>query len=67
MAVHEGTPPVLRDTAPGLPKKGPPWGIEGEPGGPKTFALKRPFEADSEGEDVGHFGHHKQIPGCIKM
>jgi hypothetical protein len=65
-AVHEGTPPVLRDTAPGLPKQGPPWDIEGEPGGPKNFESKRPFEADNEGDAAGHFGHQKNKPGRIK-
>jgi hypothetical protein len=65
LAVHEGTPPVLRDTAPGLPKQGPPWGIEGEPGGSKNAALKRPFEAENEGDAAGHTGHRKP-PGHNK-
>ena len=60
LATHEGTPPVLRDIAPGLPKQGPPWDIEGEPGGPKKFALKRPFEANNKGDATGHLGHHKR-------
>jgi len=62
LAAHEGTPLVLRDTAPGLPKKGPPWDIEGEPGGPKIFALKRPYEADNEGDATGHTGHLENQP-----
>jgi hypothetical protein len=65
LAAHEGVPLVLRDSAPGLPKKGPPWDIEGELGGSKDFALKRPFEADSEGDAAGHLGHQKK-PGRIK-
>ena len=66
-AAHEGAPLVLRDSAPGLPKKGPPWDIEGEPRGPKIFALKRPFEANNESDAVGHTGHHKKIPGPTKI
>ena len=66
LAAHEGAPPVLRDSAPGLPKKGPPWDIEGELGGSKDFALKRPSEADSEGDAAGHLGYHKNKPGRIK-
>jgi len=58
LAAHEGAPLVLRDTAPGLPKKGPPWNIEGEPGSSKNFALKRPFEANNEGDA----GHHENQP-----
>src|SRR5216683_8399259 len=65
-AAHEGTPLVLRDTAPGLPKQGPPWGIEREPGGRQTFESKRPFEADIEGDAVGHFGHHKRSLVTLK-
>src|SRR6266851_816180 len=60
-------PLVLRDSAPGLPKKGPPWDIEGEPGGLKIFTLKRPFEANNEGDAAGHTGHHKKIPGPTKI
>ena len=67
MAAHEGAPLVLRDLAPGLPKKGPPWDIEGEPGGLKIFTLKRPFEANNEGDATGHTGHHKKIPGPTKI
>ena len=63
LAVQECAPLVLRDTAPGLPKQGLPWGIEGEPGGSKIFALKRPFEADNEGDDVGH---HRSLPSHIR-
>ena len=66
-AAHEGTPSVLRDMAPGLPKQGPPWGIEGEPGGSKNFESKRPFEANIEGNATGHFGQEKRIPGCTKI
>ncbi len=66
LAAYEGTPLVLRDMAPGLSKQGPPWDIEGEPGGPKNFALKRLFEADNEGNATGHFGYHKKIPSCIQ-
>jgi len=65
-AAHEGVPLVLRDTAPGLPKQGPPWDIEGEPGEMKAFKLKRPFEAENEGDAVGHFGQEKRIPGYTK-
>ena len=64
-AAHEGMPLVLRDSAPGLPKQGPPWGIEGEPGGSKNFTLKRPFEANKS-NDVGHTGHHRSQPCRIK-
>ena len=53
LAAHEGAPPVLRDTAPGLPKHGPPWDIEGELGG------TRPFEAENESDADGHFGRTK--------
>jgi hypothetical protein len=67
LAVHEGAPLVLRDSAPGLSKHGPPWGIEGEPGGTNSFESKRPFEADIEGDAMGHFGHHQKKPGCIKV
>jgi len=63
LAAHKGMPPVLRDMAPGLPKQGLPWGIEGEPGGSKIFALKRPFEADNEGDDTGH---HRSLPSHIR-
>jgi hypothetical protein len=66
LAAHEGAPLVLRDLAPGLPKKGPPWDIEGEPGGSKIFEPKRPFEANIEGDATGHFGHHKKVPGRIQ-
>ena len=66
-AAHEGAPLVLRDSASGLPKKGPPWDIEGEPGGLKIFTLKRPFEANNEGDATGHTGHHKKIPGPTKI
>src|SRR5712671_806640 len=65
LAVHKGMPLVLRDLAPRLPKKGPPWGIKGEPRGSQNFTLKRPFEAKM-GDNVGQTGH-KQIPGHIKM
>ena len=57
--MHKGTPLVLRDTALRLPKQAPPWDIEGEPGGPKFFTLKRPFKAGNKGEDAGHTGHHR--------
>jgi len=57
---------VLRDTASGLPKQGPPWDIEGEPGGRQNLTLKRPFEANNEVDTKGQTGH-KQIPGHIKM
>ena len=60
LAVHKDTPLVLRDTAPRLPKQGPPWGITGEPEG------TRPFEADNEGNAVGHFGHHKRSLVALK-
>ncbi len=52
-------------TTSGFPKKDLPWEIEGEPGGPKNFNLKRPFEA-KESNDVGHTGHHKNKAGHIK-
>jgi hypothetical protein len=65
LAAHKGVPPVLRDMAPGLPKQGPPWDIEGELRGLKDFALKRPFEAN-KCDATGHFGHHKNKPGHIK-
>jgi len=66
LAAHKGAPPVLRDSAPGLPKKGPPWSIEGEPGGSKNAALKRPFEANYEGDAAGHTGHLRKPPSHIK-
>jgi hypothetical protein len=47
LAAHEGAPPVLRDTAPGLPKHGPPWDIEGELGGTTV-------EAENEGDAFDH-------------
>jgi hypothetical protein len=59
-AVQERAPSVLRDPTPGLAEEDPPWDIEGEPRG------TRPFEADNEGDDVGHFGHHKKEPGRIQ-
>jgi hypothetical protein len=61
-AAHKGVPLVLRDSAPGLPKHSPPWGIEGEPGGTNSFKSKRPFEANIKGNNVGHFGHHEIEP-----
>ncbi len=61
LAAHEGAPLVLRDSAPRLPKQGPPWGIEGEPEGLKNFTLKRPFEAKT-GDDLGHTGHYRNQP-----
>jgi len=67
LAAHEGGPLVLRDSAPGLPKKGPPWDIEGELGGSKDFALKRPFEAENEGDTTGHTGHHRSQSCPIKV
>jgi hypothetical protein len=67
LAAHEGAPPVLRDTAPGLPKQGPPWGSEGEPGGTKNFGLRRTFEAENEGDAADHTGHHQKKPGHIKV
>jgi len=67
LAAQEHTPLVLRDTAPGLPKQGLPWGIKREPGGRQTFKSKRPFEADIEGDATGHFGHHQKKPGHIKV
>src|SRR6266851_5224433 len=66
LAAQECAPLVLRDMASGLPKQGPPWDIEGEPGGRQNLALKRPFEADNEVDTEGQTGH-KQIPGHIKM
>jgi hypothetical protein len=65
-AAHKGVPLVQRDLAPGLPKHGPPWGIEGEPGGTNSFKSKRPFEANIEGNNAGHFGHHKNEPCYTK-
>ena len=65
-AAHEGAPPVLRDSAPGLPKKGPPWSIEGEPGGRQIFESKRPFEAENEGNTTGHTSHHENEPCRIQ-
>jgi hypothetical protein len=67
LAAHEGALPVLRDMAPGLPKQGPPWVIEGEPGGSKNSALKRPFEAENEGDAAGHTGHLENQPCRIKI
>src|SRR6266853_108297 len=66
LAAHKGTPLVLRDMAPRLPKQGPPWDIEGEPGGRQNLALKRPFKANNKVDTKGQTSH-KQIPGCIKM
>ncbi len=65
LAAQERMLLALRDTAPGLPKQGPPWDIEGEPEGRQIFTLKRPFEAN-EGNDVGHTGHHKNEASHIK-
>jgi hypothetical protein len=67
LAAHEGMPPVLRDTAPGLPKQGPPWSIEGEPEGSKNSTLKRPYEADNESDAAGHTGHLESHPCHIKI
>ncbi len=66
-AAHEGAPLVLRDSAPRFPRQGPPWGSEGEPGETKDFDLRRPSEANIEGDNVGHFGHHQMKPGRIKV
>ena len=63
LAAQECVLLVLRDMAPGLPKQGPPWGIEGEPEGSKNFALKRPFEADNEVDNVGH---QRSLPSHIQ-
>jgi hypothetical protein len=51
---------------PGFLKEGPPWDIEGEPGGRQNFNLKRPFEAN-EGDGAGHTGHYKNKHGCTKF
>jgi hypothetical protein len=67
LAVHEGTLLVQRDMAPGLPKQGPPWSIEGEPGGLKNSTLKRPYEADNESDAAGHAGHLKNHPCRIEI
>ena len=66
LTAHEGAPFVLRDVTPGFPKDDPPWGIEGEPGGIKTFGLRRPFKAKNAGITKGQTGH-KKIPGHTKM
>jgi hypothetical protein len=67
LAAHEGTLLVLRDMAPGLPKQSPPWSIEGEPGGLKNSALKRPYKADNESDAMGHTGHLEDHPCCIEI
>jgi hypothetical protein len=54
-ALQESVSAILKGMTPGFPKEDPPWGLEGEPGGIKSFNLKRPFEAD-KGDTKGHIG-----------
>jgi len=62
----ESTLAILKGMTPGFLKEGPPWDIEGEPGGRQNFNLKRPFEAN-EGDGAGHTGHYKNKHGCTKF
>ena len=66
LAAQESMPTILRDPAPGHFEEGPPWDIEEEPGGEKTFDLKRPFEAKKV-DSAGHTGHHKNESGRSKI
>ena len=67
LAAHKGVLLVRMDSAPRLPKKGPPWDIEGEPGGLNIFELKWPFEAKNKSNIAGHTGHYKSEPCCTKI
>ncbi len=62
----EGTPIVLKNLAPRLPKEDPPWGIEGEPEGRQIFNSKRPVEVKNERNDEGHIDH-KKVPSHEKL
>jgi len=39
----ESTSAISKGTTPGFPEEGPPWDIEGKPGGRWNFDLKRPL------------------------
>jgi hypothetical protein len=65
-AAQESAPTILRDPAPGHFEEGPPWDIRWDPGRKKKFNLKRPFEANNEGDDTDHIGH-KKTPGHTKL
>jgi hypothetical protein len=66
LAAQESMPTILRDPAPGHFEEGPPWDIKWDPGREKKFDLKRPFEANNEGNDTDHIGH-KKTPGHTKL
>ena len=66
LALQASASTALKGATPGLPKQGPPWDIEGEPGGTKAFEPKRPFEAENEGDAAGHTGHHENEPCRIQ-
>jgi hypothetical protein len=59
LGLQESTSAILKGMTPGFPEEGPPWDIEGEPGGRQNFNLKRPFEVN-EGNGTGHTGHYKK-------
>jgi hypothetical protein len=65
LALQASASTTIKGATPGLPKQGPPWDIEGEPEETKAFKPKRPFEAENEGDTMGHTGHRKP-PGHIK-
>jgi hypothetical protein len=62
----ESTLAILKGTTPGFSNEGPPWDIEGKPKGRWNFNLKRPFKAN-KGNSMGHTGHYKNKPSCIKF
>jgi hypothetical protein len=66
LAAQEGTLTILMGSTPGHFEESPPWDIEWEPGGKEILDLKRPFEA-KKGDDVDHFGPHKNEPGHPKI
>ena len=59
----ESTLAILKGMTPGFLKEGPPWDIEGEPGGRRNF---NSFEVN-EGDGAGHTGYYKNEPGRTKF
>ncbi len=66
LAPQESVSAILKGLTLGHFEESPPWDIKWEPGGGKFSILKRPFEANNKGNDVGHIGY-KKIPGHTKF
>jgi len=66
LALQESMSAILKGSTPGHFEESPPWDIKWEPEGGKFSVLKRPFEANNEGDDAGHIGY-KKIPGHMKF